>query len=175
MRDPLTGLFNRRYLAESLGREIARSSRRKLPLTVLAFDLDHFKTFNDDYGHPAGDEVLMAFAKLLQSHSRGEDIACRQGGEEFVLIMPEMELSVAVRRAQDFMAGMSSISIVHEGRTLPPLTTSVGLAVFPLHGRRPDELLARADQALYEAKNRGRNQIVVAQGIDEPALSPSHG
>ncbi len=175
VRDPLTGLFNRRYLAESLGREIARSSRRKLPLTVLAFDLDHFKTFNDDYGHPAGDEVLMAFAKLLQSHSRGEDIACRQGGEEFVLIMPEMELSVAVRRAQDFMAGMSSISIVHEGRTLPPLTTSVGLAVFPLHGRRPDELLARADQALYEAKNRGRNQIVVAQGIDEPALSPSHG
>ena len=99
VRDPLTGLFNRRYLSESLGRELSRSKRRDLPLAVLAFDLDHFKDFNDSYGHPAGDAMLVAFARILQSHSRNEDIACRQGGEEFVLIMPEMDIGVALRRA----------------------------------------------------------------------------
>lgn len=162
VRDPLTGLFNRRYLSESLGRELARSKRRGLPLAVLAFDLDHFKDFNDRFGHPAGDAVLVAFAKLLQSRSRNEDIACRLGGEEFVLIMPEMDLGVALRRAGELMQVLSELDVIHEGKILPRLTTSIGVATAPEHGHLPEALLAHADQALYDAKSQGRNRIMVA-------------
>ena len=162
VRDPLTGLFNRRYLSESLGRELARSKRRGLPLAVLAFDLDHFKDFNDRFGHPAGDAVLVAFAKLLQARSRSEDIACRLGGEEFVLIMPEMDIGVALRRAGELMQVLSELDVIHEGKILPRLTTSIGVATAPEHGHLPEGLLAHADQALYEAKAQGRNRIMVA-------------
>lgn len=164
VRDPLTGLFNRRYLSESLGREVARSQRRQLPLAVLAFDLDRFKNFNDSYGHPAGDAVLVAFARVLQSHSRSEDIACRQGGEEFVLIMPEMDTIVALRRASELMSAMSVMDVLYEGQLLPKLTTSIGMAIFPEHGATASELLAQADQALYRAKAQGRDQVVAAMG-----------
>jgi diguanylate cyclase (GGDEF)-like protein len=164
VRDPLTGLFNRRYLSESLGREIARCHRRGLPLSVLAFDLDHFKAFNDNFGHAAGDAVLFAFARVLAGGSRHEDIACRQGGEEFVLICPEMDRQVALRRALELMAQLASLQVLHEGRRLPPLTTSIGLALLPEHGRTPAELLAQADAALYEAKARGRNRVEIATG-----------
>lgn len=164
VRDPLTGLFNRRYLSESLGRELARCKRRQLPLAVLAFDLDHFKNFNDSYGHPAGDAVLVAFARALQANSRNEDIACRQGGEEFVLILPEMDRAVALRRAAALIAQMAQMVVMHEGRRLPQLTTSIGLALFPDHGIAPAELLTQADQALYQAKSRGRNRVEVAAG-----------
>jgi diguanylate cyclase (GGDEF)-like protein len=162
VRDPLTGLFNRRYLSESLGRELARSQRRGLPLSVMAFDLDHFKDFNDSYGHPAGDAVLVAFARLLQARSRSEDIACRLGGEEFVLILPEMDIGVALRRAGEFMGVLSGLDVIHEGRLLPKLTTSIGVAVAPQHGESAESLLAQADQALYEAKAQGRNRVMVA-------------
>ena len=162
VRDPLTGLFNRRYLAESLGREMARSKRRGLPLAVMAFDLDRFKDFNDTYGHPAGDAVLVAFGRLLQTHSRSEDIACRLGGEEFVLILPEMDIGVALRRAGELMAVLAGLDVMHEGTLLPKLTTSIGVAVFPEHAAAPDALLAQADQALYQAKAEGRNRIMVA-------------
>jgi diguanylate cyclase (GGDEF)-like protein len=164
VRDPLTGLFNRRYLSESLAREIARGRRRGQPVSVMAFDLDHFKDFNDRYGHPAGDAVLVAFARILQSNSRSEDIACRQGGEEFVLILPEMELAVAMRRAADLMKALARLELVHEGQVLPALTSSIGLAMYPLHGATPEVLLALADQALYAAKAQGRNRIAVASG-----------
>ena len=162
VRDPLTGLFNRRYLSESLGREMARSKRRGLPLAVMAFDLDRFKDFNDSYGHPAGDAVLVAFARLLQSRSRSEDIACRLGGEEFVLILPEMDIAVALRRAGEFMAALAGLDVIHDGRLLPRLTTSIGVSVFPEHGMAAEALLAQADQALYEAKAQGRNRVMVA-------------
>lgn len=168
VRDPLTGLFNRRFLSESLGREMARSKRRDLPLAVLAFDLDHFKDFNDRYGHAAGDAVLVAFARILQSNSRSEDIACRQGGEEFVLILPEMDGAVAMRRAVNLMNVMSTMDVLHDGQLLPKLTTSIGLAVFPENGPDPKALLAQADQALYEAKAQGRNQVVVAARPGSP-------
>jgi diguanylate cyclase (GGDEF)-like protein len=164
VRDPLTSLFNRRYLSESLGRELARCARRKLPLSVLAFDLDHFKAFNDNYGHPAGDAILVAFARVLATSSRGEDIACRQGGEEFVMICPEMSREVALRRAAEIMAKVAALEVIHEGRRLPPITASIGLALLPEHGSKPAELLAAADAALYEAKNRGRNRVEVAPG-----------
>ncbi len=162
VRDPLTGLFNRRYLSESLGRELARCQRRGLPLAVLAFDLDRFKDFNDTYGHPAGDAMLVAFARVLQSNSRNEDIACRQGGEEFLVIMPEMDVTVALRRAGELMAAMARMEVMHEGQVLPKLTTSIGLAIFPEHGPDPAILLAQADQALYQAKALGRNRVQVA-------------
>lgn len=173
VRDPLTGLFNRRYLSESLGRELARSKRRGLSLTVLAFDLDHFKDFNDSFGHPAGDAVLVAFARLLQSHSRSEDIACRQGGEEFVLIAPEMDVAVALRRAGELMRMLAGMHVMHEGQLLPKLTTSIGMAVFPDHGETPEGLLQQADQALYEAKAQGRNRVMVASaaGLGLPGLA----
>jgi diguanylate cyclase (GGDEF)-like protein len=162
VRDPLTGLFNRRYLSESLAREIARGRRRTLPVAVMAFDLDRFKDFNDTYGHPAGDAILVAFARVLQANSRSEDVACRQGGEEFVLILPEMDLAVAMRRAGDLMIAMSRMDVMHEGRMLPKLTTSIGVAVYPQHGGTPEALLAQADAALYEAKAQGRNRFAVA-------------
>ncbi len=163
VRDPLTGLFNRRYLSESLGREISRSERRVLPLAVLAFDLDHLKDFNDKYGHGAGDAMLVAFARILQGNSRNEDIACRQGGDEFVLILPEMDLAVALDRAAQLMQAMSLLEVMHEGRLLPKPTTSIGLAIYPQHGTSPDGLLALADQALYQAKSLGRNRVSVAE------------
>ena len=162
VRDPLTGLFNRRYLSESLGREIARCQRRGLPLAVLAFDLDRFKDFNDRFGHPAGDAILVAFSRVLQTNSRSEDIACRQGGEEFVVIMPEMDRGVALRRAIELMAAMAQMDVVYEGQMLPKLTTSIGLAIFPEHGATPLGLLAQADQALYQAKSNGRNRLELA-------------
>ena len=170
VRDPLTGLFNRRYLSESLDRELARSLRRGLPLAVMAFDLDHFKAFNDSYGHPAGDAVLVAFARLLQSRSRSEDIACRLGGEEFVLILPEMDADVAMRRAGELMTVLGGLDVIHEGRLLPRLTTSIGVAVAPDNGMSGEALLAQADLALYEAKAQGRNRVTVAT---TPARSPA--
>jgi diguanylate cyclase (GGDEF)-like protein len=169
VRDPLTSLFNRRYLTESLGREMARSGRRNLHLSVMAFDIDHFKRFNDSYGHGAGDAVLVAFSRLLQSASRSEDIACRMGGEEFVLIMPEMELAVARRRAEELIAAVPTMTVMHDGQRLPPVTTSIGLAVFPEHGRKTEELLQRADQALYRAKGEGRNRLAIAELPSQPA------
>lgn len=162
VRDPLTGLFNRRYLTESLGREMARSGRRKLPLAVMTFDLDRFKAFNDTYGHGAGDAVLVAFARLLRERSRNEDIACRLGGEEFILILPEMDREVALRRAEEMMRELAALDIVHEGEPLPPITTSIGIALYPEHGSKPEELQHKADLALYEAKAGGRNRAVVA-------------
>jgi len=162
VRDALTGLFNRRYLSESLGRELTRCARRDLPMSVLAFDLDHFKAFNDNYGHAAGDAILRGFARVLQSLSRNEDIACRQGGEEFLLILPEMDRLVALRRAAEVMRQLAAMEVQHEGRVLPKITTSIGMAVSPEHGDKPAELLAAADAALYEAKARGRNRVEVA-------------
>ena len=125
-------------------------------------DVDHFKSYNDSFGHPAGDAVLVAFARILQSYSRSEDIACRQGGEEFVLIAPEMDIGVALRRAGELMRVLAGMDVMHEGQLLPKLTTSIGVAVFPEHGQTPESLLLQADQALYEAKAQGRNRVMVA-------------
>jgi diguanylate cyclase (GGDEF)-like protein len=162
VRDPLTGLFNRRYLAESLGREMARSRRRNQSLTVMMMDLDHFKAFNDNYGHAAGDAVLVAFSRLLHNNFRSEDIACRLGGEEFVMIMPEMERPIAQRRAEEMLAATSAIQLVHEGQELPPITVSIGLAMFPADGEHPDRMMELADQAVYRAKAGGRNRVCFA-------------
>jgi diguanylate cyclase (GGDEF)-like protein len=161
IRDPLTGLFNRRYLDESLSRELARCQRRGLPLSVFVIDIDHFKTFNDNHGHDAGDTVLKAFADLLRKRTREEDIACRMGGEEFVVICPELGLETAVERANEFRTALQALHVAHLNTTLPTITVSIGIAIAPQQGSHPDQLIKAADAALYLAKNNGRNRVEV--------------
>jgi diguanylate cyclase (GGDEF)-like protein/PAS domain S-box-containing protein len=162
IRDSLTGLYNRRFLDETLTRELSRAERDKYSVSVVMLDLDHFKNFNDSYGHDVGDLMLKQLGKLLTSQVRAGDIACRYGGEEFVVVMPKASLSVARQRANDWRIKFESLAVEHEGEVLNA-TLSAGVAVFPLHGTTGDEVIRRADQAMYEAKNAGRNQVHVAQ------------
>jgi diguanylate cyclase (GGDEF)-like protein len=159
IREPLTGLFNRRYLEESLARELARCERRGLPLAVMMLDLDHFKRFNDTHGHPGGDALLAGFGALLQSLSRQEDIACRYGGEEFTLILPEAGPQAALERAEQIRVTVEGMRVQHLGKDLPPVTVSIGLAFAPDDGVDPESLVRHADRALYKAKSRGRNRV----------------
>lgn len=165
VRDPLTGLFNRRYLTESLGREMTRCKRRNLPLSVMLLDLDHFKIFNDTLGHPAGDAMLMAFANLLKKSVRNEDIACRFGGEEFILIMPEMDMEVTISRANELLEATRKLEVMHDGQILPQITTSIGIAMFPLHSTDASKLITSSDNALYAAKNSGRDRYAIAEPL----------
>jgi diguanylate cyclase (GGDEF)-like protein len=162
LRDPLTGLFNRRYLDESLQREVTRCLRRALPLSVLMLDVDHFKSFNDSHGHAAGDALLTAIAQALQDNVRGEDLVCRYGGEEFTIVLVEAGKDDALRRAEEIRAAVARTTIVHLRQLLGPRTVSIGLAVLPGHGETPEALLQAADRALYRAKAAGRDRIVLA-------------
>lgn len=159
IRDPLTGLYNRRYLEESLPREIARCERRGLPLAVMMLDLDHFKAFNDSHGHDGGDALLTAFGLLLQSKCREEDIACRYGGEEFTLILPEASAVIAQQRAEEIRTAVELLTVRHLQREIGGVTVSIGLALFPQHGTDAGALLRLADATLYRAKHNGRNRI----------------
>ncbi|GAB3316747.1 diguanylate cyclase [Luteimonas notoginsengisoli] len=163
IREPLTGLFNRRYLEESATRELARCARRDLPLSLMMLDVDHFKAFNDVHGHAGGDAVLAQFGKLLAEHSRGEDIACRYGGEEFTLILPEAPPAAALQRAEAIRSAVEAMRVQHMGHDLPPVTVSIGVASFPADGNTPDALLRVADAALYRAKHNGRNCVEPAR------------
>jgi len=177
IREPLTGLFNRRYLEESATREFARCERRQQPVSLLMLDIDHFKAFNDVHGHAGGDLVLSEFGKLLQGQSRTEDIACRYGGEEFTLIMPEATLETAIERAESIRAAVEAMRVSHQGGKLPPLTVSIGIATFPGDGFTPEAVLHAADEALYRAKRAGRNRVEttilsvvpIAASVLEPA------
>lgn len=162
IRDPLTGLFNRRYLEESLERELARCGRRNQPLTLMMLDLDHFKRFNDAHGHDGGDALLRGFASLLQAHCRSDDTPCRFGGEEFTLILPEMDPEVGLERAEAIRVATESMRLQHLREPLMPVTVSIGLASFPRNGVNAAELLRIADGALYRAKHDGRNRIATA-------------
>lgn len=162
IRDPLTGLYNRRYLEESLERELARCSRRAQPLAVMMLDLDHFKRFNDTHGHDGGDALLSHVGRLLDSMCRGEDIACRYGGEEFILILPETGIEVARSRGEDIRHAIAELQILHLRRNLGPVTCSIGVAAHPLHADSADSLVQSADAALYRAKDAGRNRVEVA-------------
>jgi diguanylate cyclase (GGDEF)-like protein len=162
--DPLTGLYNRRYLSEFLPRELSRSGRNATPVAVMLIDLDHFKRVNDSYGHEAGDIVLTAVGNLLKSSVRGSDMACRYGGEEFALILPEAGTEIAARRAEDIRVAISGLHLIHASRPLGRVTASFGIALFPAHALDADDLLRVADVALYTAKGAGRNRVVVGQG-----------
>jgi diguanylate cyclase (GGDEF)-like protein len=165
IRDPLSGLFNRRYLEESLARELARCERRALPLALLMLDLDHFKAFNDLHGHPGGDALLAGFGRLLASLVRGEDIACRYGGEEFTLILPEATPELAGRRAAEIVEAVRALRVEHLGSELPAVTVSIGVAAFEGAGDSAEALMRRADRALYRAKRAGRDRYEVEAGV----------
>jgi diguanylate cyclase (GGDEF)-like protein len=163
IRDPLTGLFNRRYLEVSLERELQRSARRSQTLAVLMLDIDHFKRFNDSHGHEAGDALLAQFAEVLQRAARSEDIACRYGGEEFTVILLEADAATAQRRAETIRQATADMSVTYRQQQLPHVTVSIGLAVYPRDAQTPAELLRRADAALYLAKKAGRNRVATAE------------
>lgn len=160
IRDPLTGLYNRRYLEESLTREIARCGRRSQPLSVLMLDVDYFKQFNDTHGHSGGDALLTALGQLLSTRLRGEDIACRYGGEEFTVILPEAGNEDAQAHAEEIRLALSQLSVAFAGKTLPAATLSVGVATYPQDGVAGMTLLRKADAALYRAKRTGRNRVL---------------
>ncbi|MBT7991333.1 MAG: diguanylate cyclase [Anaerolineae bacterium] len=158
IRDPLTGLFNRRYLAEVLETEIARAERDNLPLSAIIMDVDHFKVFNDENGHKCGDEVLEYIGKLLLQNTRRGDTVCRYGGEEFVILMPKVGLEIARARAESWRKALSSAEIPYEDKKLQ-VQISVGVACFPYNVENGEDLLKCADQALYSSKANGRNQV----------------
>jgi diguanylate cyclase (GGDEF)-like protein len=164
IRDPLTGLFNRRYMEESLEREMRRASRGRHPVGIIMLDLDHFKQFNDTFGHDAGDTVLREVGAILQRSIRGEDIACRYGGEEFTLILPEVSLLDAANRAEHLRETVRALNIQHRKQALGPVTVSLGVAIYPDHGPTGDAVLRAADAAMYQAKARGRDRVAINPG-----------
>lgn len=159
LRDPLTGLFNRRSLDEALNREIQRANRSGGTLAVVMLDLDHFKAFNDRYGHAAGDSALRTLGRFLTARLRATDIACRYGGEEFTVILPETSREQALRIAERLREEFERTPILHAGASFPPLTLSIGVATYPEDGYTADSLIDAADAALYAAKAGGRNRI----------------
>lgn len=159
IRDPLTGLFNRRYMEESLEREMRRAGRARHPVGVIMLDLDHFKPFNDTHGHEVGDALLREVGAVLQRSIRGEDIACRYGGEEFILILPEASLRDSAQRAEQIRDAIRAISVVHGTEAVGPVTVSLGVAIYPEDGRSAESVLRSADAALYRAKAGGRNRV----------------
>jgi diguanylate cyclase (GGDEF)-like protein/PAS domain S-box-containing protein len=167
IRDALTGLHNLRFLTESMKREIAQATRDRIPLSVVLMDIDHFKVFNDTYGHKAGDEVLQALGKILSSKTRAGDIACRYGGEEFMVIMPSAHPQEAFRRAEQWRKIFASTHITNKGQVLSA-TLSAGVATFPDHGTTDDDIWRAADNALYKAKSAGRNCVVVYENPTDP-------
>jgi diguanylate cyclase (GGDEF)-like protein/PAS domain S-box-containing protein len=163
IRDPLTGLFNRRYMEESLAREVSRAIRSGDPLGIIMLDLDHFKDFNDNFGHEAGDVLLRELGKLLQTHIRAGDIVCRYGGEEFIGIVTGASLETTLRRAEELRELVKHLCVEYQGRWVGPITISLGVSIFPLNGSSAETVLRAADGALYRAKGEGRDRVVAAQ------------
>ena len=163
IRDPLTGLYNRRYMEEVLKQHLRRVTRHLHPLGIIMIDIDHFKHFNDTNGHVAGDALLRILGGFLQRRIRGEDVACRYGGEEFILIMPEASLEAASQRAELLQQGAKGLRVSAGGISLGGITLSLGVAIYPQHGNTMDTILRAADTALYRAKQEGRDRVVVAE------------
>lgn len=163
IRDPLTGLYNRRFMQESLEREMAKARRNQSLLAVAIVDVDYFKKFNDTYGHDAGDLVLREVGQILQSKCRESDVVCRFGGEEFVLILPEISEALVSNKAQALLQALRELNLQHNQTELGHITASLGMAIYPIHAHRAEQLLDLADQALYLAKRNGRDQFIMAQ------------
>ena len=166
--DPLTHLSNRRQLGELLPRELMRARRRgeAVPngkVAVLMIDLDHFKKVNDTFGHQAGDVVLSEIGRFLRAGIRGSDIACRYGGEEIALILTDTALEPAVQRAEGIRKKIGALTFSHDGRSMGPVTASIGVAIFPDHADDTESLLRVADEALYKAKQGGRDRVAVGE------------
>lgn len=159
-KDPLTGLFNRRYFAERCSREITRTQQGSVTSSLLYLDLDHFKRFNDNFGHDAGDIVLKGFARLMTDHFRGSDVVSRLGGEEFAVLLPNASREIAVERAEELLPKVQMMEIRYGNEILPSITTSIGAIEFPNDGSCLEDIFKSADTALYAAKKAGRNQVL---------------
>ena len=173
IRDPLTGLYNRRYMEETLTRELARADRNKTTLAVVMMDLDHFKKLNDTHGHHVGDAALKAVAGFLVASVRTSDVVCRYGGEELILILPDCSLQDGVEKASELCTGLRTVPVDGDDRSIR-VTASFGVAVAFEHGNQPAKLLEAADRALYEAKHAGRNRVCVAHPNETPASYPAN-
>nr|WP_298248453.1 GGDEF domain-containing protein [uncultured Halomonas sp.] len=171
--DSLTGLKNRRYFDELMPHEANRADREGTPLSLIMIDLDHFKQINDQYGHEAGDSVLMSVATMLQDHFRNADVVCRMGGEEFVALLPGATTERAEARAQALVERVQRLEIRHAETRLPSITLSCGVATYPCHAREPIALLGLADKALYQAKYQGRNRSATWNAVspDSPSTT----
>lgn len=173
IRDHLTNLFNRRYLEETLEREIHRARRTEQSLGLIMLDIDHFKRFNDSFGHAAGDALLQTFGEFLNRQVRKSDVACRYGGEEFVLLLPDASLESTRLRAEQIREQAKALSLAHAGAVAVQVTISLGVAAYPDHGDSGAAVMMVADAALYRAKREGRDRVVaaerVAAGLPRPA------
>jgi diguanylate cyclase (GGDEF)-like protein len=167
IRDPLTGLVNRRYLNEQLELEVARATRADSTIGLLILDIDHFKRFNDTWGHEAGDEVLREVGRFLAAHARQGDVVCRYGGEEFVVVLPSAPLEVVRRRAEELREGIAKLRPRLDEQSLGNITASFGAAVWPLHAETWRKTLEYADHALYGAKRAGRDRVHLADLTEE--------
>lgn len=163
IRDSLTSLYNRRYLEETLERELLRARRAGKPVSVIMLDIDHFKKFNDSYGHEAGDFILQTIARTLQRAVRAEDIVCRYGGEEFTVILPGLPLDKAVSRAELILDSVRHLEVNYGNTVIRNITISAGVSAYPDHADQWTELIQLADTALFRAKNEGRNRVIVAE------------
>jgi len=172
IRDPLTGLFNRRYMEESVERELHRANRDGSTIGVIMLDLDHFKQFNDIFGHDGGDIILKEFSAQLLARTHKEDIVCRYGGEEFLIILPGASLEHTQGRAEDLLGAVRNIAINLRGRELGPISASIGVALYPKHGNTLGLLIRAADEALYQAKACGRDRVMSAGGMLSPKVVP---
>jgi diguanylate cyclase (GGDEF)-like protein/PAS domain S-box-containing protein len=169
IRDPLTSLFNRRYFEETLEREIKRAERNGLPLSLMMLDIDHFKSFNDTYGHAPGDALMRDLSAVLFRHTRGGDVACRMGGDEFLVLLPETSFEAALRRAQELREAVEGLEVAHIGVEVW-ITVTVGVATFPDHADAMSSLVSAADAAMYRAKRAGGNAVgeAVPQDVTAP-------
>jgi len=168
IRDSLTGLFNRRYLEETLEREISRSARSGKPFSLMMLDMDNFKGFNDTHGHAAGDALLERFGALLLTITRVEDAACRYGGDEFMILLPESELEAGILRAEEIHKSAKRLNLKHEGSALDAITLTVGVAAYPDHGDDMAGLVHAADEAMYLAKHAGGDRVRAAETSPTP-------
>ena len=167
LKDALTGLYNRRHMEDALDHEISRAHRAGKSCSVVMLDVDHFKKFNDTYGHQAGDALLRGLGAFLRSHVRGEDVPCRYGGEEFILILPGATTEGAARRAEQIRAGVEAdFRVPFDEGILPAVTISLGVASFPSRGGTAEALVKAADAALYASKHAGRNRVTVSVETD---------
>ncbi|MEW6742286.1 MAG: GGDEF domain-containing protein [Planctomycetota bacterium] len=169
IQDPLTGLFNRRYLEDNLLRELARAQRRNAPLCLAMLDLDHFKRFNDAYGHEAGDLLLRELGRVLRENLRKSDIVCRYGGEEFVLVLPDSSVADTRARVEQISVLVKGLQIRRGEQLLAATTVSAGIVSVPEHGSTVEELVRSADGALYAAKQAGRDRVAVCPARNDRA------
>ncbi|MEO8629147.1 MAG: GGDEF domain-containing protein [Betaproteobacteria bacterium] len=165
-RDPPTGLFNRRYLETTIEKDVSRADCQHQTIGLVMIDIDHFKMTNDRYGHDAGDIILRSVSDTLHGHSRTEDITCRYGGEEFLLVFPGASLIVACERTETLRQAVEKIAtVLKDGTTITGTTISLGVAAYPMHGGNWRAAVGLADQALYRAKDQGRNRVLVADAV----------